>query len=463
MLKREITHAGFFEGMGGFSYAGELKGWKTKIWCECNPFCQTILRHYFPEAQEYDFIQKHNYEKHANTIDVFTAGFPCQPYSLAGNRAGEDDDRFLWPETIRAVKEIKPRIAIFENVAGLLSILEPASLSTVENKALHLFGEGNTDYEVIRSIESIERRIIGRIIEDIEAAGYSLPKLSDGTPIVLCIPAAGVNAPHRRDRIWLVAYRKGYGSNCTTPTGNGQTEATQREQLQQHIVQPGGKQSTANTNGERSKTGKRCQQPTDHKKNSAGPHNSTERLSSDEIIADTNSDGYQQRRPGENRSAAGESKGEGLQWERIWGHIERISKQGPVANTTGSGGLQIDRAGKSGQPDEINTGITSWQNDTDTSSAKSKGRTDKAKSNGQQSAGGTEPSRLYISTDWTDFPTQSPICFGNDGLPSGLDGITVSKWRNESIKAAGNAIVPRVALAIYDAVEILEQYISENT
>lgn len=388
------THAGFCEGFGGFSLAARWAGYTTKVWVEPDPFCQAILKYYHPHAQGYDYIQNHNYEKYAGTIDLYTAGFPCQPASTAGDRKGTADDRWLWPAVKQSIIQMQPSVAILENVAGLLSILEHTGISKMEIKALQLFGEGNQDAHVTSTVKSIERRIIGVIIEDLETAGYSLPKLEDGTPIVLCIPAAGVNAPHKRDRLWLVAYRKGYGSSGTTYAGNGQSQNEEREGLQQH------------TNGHG------CEQPAAH----------------------TNGDGQQHGQPAKDRPAQGEGQSEGLQWQRLWGYIGRSRTN--ASDTTGIG---MERNG----------------------------------ANMEQQSQCTSETELFrchnTRTDWRNFPAESPVCTGNDGIPDLLHAtavlngkrLTRSKWHNETIKAAGNAIVPQVALTIINAIDLLAEFIND--
>jgi DNA (cytosine-5)-methyltransferase 1 len=163
-----MKHIGLFEGIGGFSLAARWAGWETIAWCEWNEFGQRVLRHHFPEAIGHGDITKTDFTPYADTIDILTGGFPCQPYSLAGKRKGKDDERHLWPEMLRAIREIRPRWVVGENVFGLVN-----------------WSGGLVFHEVQ---------------VDLEAAGYEV------FPYVL--PAVSVNAPHRRDRIWFVAYAK---------------------------------------------------------------------------------------------------------------------------------------------------------------------------------------------------------------------------------------------------------------
>lgn len=164
---KEMKHLGLFEGIGGFSLAAKWMGWETVAWCEWNEFCQKILRKHFPEAEGFGDITKTDFTKYANRIDIITGGFPCQPYSVAGKRKGKDDDRHLWPQMLRAIKEIRPRWVIGENVPGLVSW----------NGGL----------------------VLNEIKTDLETAGFEV-----FPPLIL--PACSKNAPHKRERIWIVAH-----------------------------------------------------------------------------------------------------------------------------------------------------------------------------------------------------------------------------------------------------------------
>jgi len=153
-----MRHFGLFEGIGGFSLAARWMGWETVGWCEIDPFCQAVLRKNFSEVKaenQYGNIKETDFSKYRGAIDIVTGGFPCQPFSVAGKRKGKEDDRFLWPPTRRAYKEIKPACLVFENVAGLFTILEPESLSEVERKEIQLFSESEK-YEINEVIERVQ-------------------------------------------------------------------------------------------------------------------------------------------------------------------------------------------------------------------------------------------------------------------------------------------------------------------
>jgi DNA (cytosine-5)-methyltransferase 1 len=161
-----LKHGSLFSGIGGFDLAAEWMGWENKFHCEMNPFGQQVLKYYWPDAELFEDITKTDFTKYHGTIDIISGGFPCQPYSTAGKRLGKEDERHLWPEMLRAIREIQPRWVVGENVSGLIS------------------WNGGMVFDEVQA--------------DLEAAGYEV------IPFVL--PACGVNAPHRRDRVWFVAH-----------------------------------------------------------------------------------------------------------------------------------------------------------------------------------------------------------------------------------------------------------------
>ncbi len=148
-----------FSGIGGFSLGLERTGgFKTVAFCEIDPFCQKVLNKHWPDTPIYEDVR--NLE-HDGPIDVITGGYPCQPFSIAGKRQGAEDDRHLWPAMFGLIKKHRPTWVIGENVAGHIDM-------GLDNVLFDLGGEG---YECRTFI----------------------------------IPACSVNAPHRRERVWIVA------------------------------------------------------------------------------------------------------------------------------------------------------------------------------------------------------------------------------------------------------------------
>lgn len=127
-------HASLFSGFGAGDLAATWMGWDNTFWCEIDGFCQTVLNYWFPESIGYGNIKETDFTPWRGKIDVLTGGFPCQPFSVAGQRKGADDDRYLWPEMLRAIREIQPTWVIGENVGGIVSMVQPGSEIAVENQ-----------------------------------------------------------------------------------------------------------------------------------------------------------------------------------------------------------------------------------------------------------------------------------------------------------------------------------------
>ncbi len=176
-----------FSGIGGFSLGLERAGMRTVAFCEIDPYCQAVLRKHWPGVPIYDDVRSLSVGQ-IGSIDVICGGFPCQDISIAGRGAGINGERSgLWGEYARLIRELRPRYAIVENVTALLS------------------------------------RGLGRVLGDLAALGYDAEWH--------CIPASAIGAPHRRDRIWIVAYPRssGRGTRDIRHQGNdGQQIAARR-------------------------------------------------------------------------------------------------------------------------------------------------------------------------------------------------------------------------------------------
>jgi len=155
--------------VGGFDLAAEWMGWQNMFHCEWNEFGQKVLKHYWPDAISYGDITKTDFTLWRGKIDILTGGFPCQPYSMAGKRKGKEDERHLWPEMLRAIREIQPSWIVGENVPGIIN-----------------WSGGLVFHEVQTNME---------------AQGYEI------FPIIL--PAISVNADHKRERCFFIAYSNG--------------------------------------------------------------------------------------------------------------------------------------------------------------------------------------------------------------------------------------------------------------
>ena len=280
-----MTHGSLFSGIGGFDLAAEWSGFTNLFNCEWEEFPRKVLKHHFPNAEQYGDIKEFNATAYSGRLDILSGGFPCQPFSVAGKRKGSEDERHLWPEMLRVIGECQPRWVVGENVRGLVSWSDGLVFETC--------------------------------CTDLEAIGYSVQSF--------IIPACATGAPHRRDRVWIVAH----SDNFRTSSRLGEIQSK---------------------NGE-----------VPERDNDAQPSDASSRNATDTDSAGTRQD-YRERKSGQfNKTSA--------------------------------------------------------------------------------------------ANDWEDFPTVPPVCGGDDGLPKELDGITFSKWRKESIKAYGNAIVPQVAYRIFESIE----------
>ena len=344
-----MTHGSLFSGIGGFDLAARWMGWENVFHVERDPFCRKVLAHHFPESQSFDDVKAFDATPFRGRLRVLSGGFPCQPFSAAGKRAGTSDDRYLWPEMFRIIREARPTYVVAENVRGLISWNEGLVLDTV--------------------------------CSDLEGEGYEV------FPVVL--PAASVNAPHRRDRIWIVAYRD---------DGLGE-QSHQEVQPRGNAANHGGAGSPTHAYDQRGTGGPRQVQGTDGE-------------------VPQRDDDAQPRHAGATDAP----------------NAERIRREG--RRHRGDGLREESRIG----PAEIHC------LNRDAPNASGRGRT---QDNEQHT---TEESQLS-RTRWERFPTVPPVCGGDDGLPQRLDGITFPKWRRESIKAYGNAIVPQVAYQIFQALE----------
>lgn len=292
-----MRHLDLFSGIGGFALAAQWMGWETVQFVEKDPFCQKVLEKNFKGVPIHGDIKTFDGKPLRGSVDIITGGFPCQPYSRAGKRLGKKDDRHLWPEYDRVIDEVRPSIVVGENVRGLLD------------------WQGGLVFEEIKT--------------SLETKGY--------TVAFFVLPACGKDAPHQRDRLWIIA--------------NSHSIRTQIDK-------------------------------------SGTFHN---------VIRDNKVQVFPQK-------------------EQLRG-IGDFSQ----ARTSTNANCQ---------------GLPIWIPSRQSSI-----------SNEKEECARRQSTRTYSADHWRKFPTQPPVCGGDDGISDRVD----------RIKSLGNAIVPQVALEIFKAIEAVNK------
>ncbi|MGR3218610.1 MAG: DNA (cytosine-5-)-methyltransferase [Candidatus Anammoxibacter sp.] len=171
-----------FSGIGGFSLGLERAGMETVALCELEDYPVSILNKHWPDIKVHRDIRKLDGKQYRDSVDLVCGGFPCQPFSVAGKQGGYEDDRHLWPEMFRIIKECKPTWVIGENVAGFVKMA------------------------------------LDDVLLDLEAEGYATQSF--------VIPACAVGAIHRRDRVWIIGYSEHNGRNGSE---NGQSDSPRND------------------------------------------------------------------------------------------------------------------------------------------------------------------------------------------------------------------------------------------
>jgi DNA (cytosine-5)-methyltransferase 1 len=371
-----MRHGSLFSGIGGFDLASEWMGWENVFHCEWDSFCQKVLKYYWPKSESYGDITKTDFTIWRGRIDILTGGFPCQPYSQAGKRLGKEDDRHLWPEMLRAIREIQPRWVVGENVHGIVN------------------WSGGLVFEEVQT--------------DLENEGYEVQ------PYIL--PAASVNAPHRRDRVFFVARR--------TPADTGCITEGRKVKPKWEANDPSGCCSIKDTRGEGNSDESRTPPDTDLERweECNIPREPEAQIISDRgvNVADTESERHESF--DKDRTAIfSASAEEGLHGR---GSHKYEPKRTPPDTDSERG---CSRDGKRQNAEYVNSRSQAFRH------------------------------RGYFE----GFPTQRPVCGRNDGIPSQLDGLTFPKWRNESIKAMGNAVVVPLVYEIFRAIDSYEHLLQK--
>lgn len=428
-MGKEITHGSTFSGIGAPEVAAEMLGWENVFHCEINPFGRKVLDYYFPNAESYEDITRTDFSKWRGKITVLTGGFPCQPFSYAGKRRGSEDDRYLWPFMLRCIEQVRPRWFVGENVAGITTMAFPGENVKVGEQT-DLFGACDEIYA------KHERYVLDDICENLERAGYSVQPM--------LIPACAVGAPHKRDRVFIVAHRLTEDSLHSRLMG--------REHDQQ------GCERNIGNAGARSAE-RLCEQTT------GGACSDERRPSPDSSCSGSGTQAESDRLIAERSERLARAKERGVGSERT----DRLSAlQGHSSYTTSQRRREIYEQVQSEFADGAEPfGIGRERNVADTDSGTFDNGESGIRASGEPRVskfrecicqGGADLSGLYPDQRWRAFPSVSPVYRRNDGLPFPVDHLTIPfcEWKRESLKAYGNAIVPQVMYEIFRAIDLIE-------
>jgi DNA (cytosine-5)-methyltransferase 1 len=400
-----MNHASLFTGIGGFDLAAEWMGWENAFQVEIDPFCQKVLTKNFPNVTKYGDIKEFDGTKYRGTIDIISGGFPCQPFSVAGKQRGNSDDRYLWPEMLRVIREVKPTWVVGENVSGIANVFQYESTTELEGKTFYTKEDAETCLNGIN--ERTGENILQVVMDGLQTEGYEVQ--------TFIIPACGVNAPHRRDRIWVVAHSIN-GTNRT----NGRTfcEENRISEIGKQTMESGMFTGTSDNANDPMRIG-------------YGENNEISTGRNGIISTDSNATYSNNRRLQESEQQTTGDKqfsgnvanpnNEGLQGVLFRGKPENKTEKsiaGCIENVSNSeeqglyGSFAEGKICTGGCGSECNR-IQGWEE------------------------------------NWIKAATR--LCNVDDGIPGRL--VRPKGWRVNALKAGGNAIVPQVAFEIFKAIE----------
>ena len=428
-----MNHASLFSGIGGAEVAASMMGWQNLFHCEIQEFPRKVLDYWFPNSESYEDITKTDFTKWHGKVDVLTGGFPCQPFSLAGRRKGADDNRYLWPQMLRAIRQIHPTWVVGENVAGIKTMVESRQVTQM----------GRTDYlfEENHLYREESRFTLDKICADLEAEGYSVQ------PIV--IPACAIGAPHRRDRVWIIAHRSDPSAETVQQEGqDGICSARPSPHTQCDGHSP---QGHGNQRARAKKSKKRKNRPQSRSRRHGSGKTLAHALQhrSHQVHQD-----HQSQFPDGARSNS-----LGGQWSSSYSYGNGGKTLQPSEGTERTGCKRdVQPKERSTSPEWTDRLSRLQRHDAHAISERLEGMYQSWGEESERKCVWRDFARHCEEGHWKHFPTQSPVCRGNDGIPFDVDSLTISfpKWRQESIKAYGNAWVPQVAYEIFRAIEAEE-------
>jgi DNA-cytosine methyltransferase len=401
-MERKLKVLDLFAGIGGFALGLDSTNFfKTVKFVEKDKYCQKVLRKNFPNIpieEDVKDVKGKRYE-----ADVIVGGFPCQPMSVAGKRKGTDDDRYLWPEMFRLIREIKPEFVIGENVQGIINIQNGMVLRQVQN--------------------------------DLEGEGFEVQ--------CFLIPASGIGAWHQRYRVWIVGHSQ----------HNGLLAAEKRCRDEKDY---GGSQKGQNETIKFERTsGSRDYENVSNTNTRLGIGENEEVQTRRETIDSSSSRGREENVSNTTSKRLEREFGKKLQGARV-----RSTNSSEDVSNTDSGMRRGWRTiGESGEnkvwrfysEEEEQARVDIWSETIGRNAVYREGETDVSQSNNerQQKFNISKESRKKNISDWgydtdetkqTWWQIESDLC----GVPNGIS-YELDKDRANRIKTLGNAIVPQIA------------------
>lgn len=312
----KLQHLDLFSGIGGFSLGLEATGgFETKAFCDIEKYPRQVLQKHWPHVKQYEDIKELNYERlkadGIDSIDIITGGYPCQPFSVAGRKKGEEDPRHLWPEYFRLVKELRPTWVIGENVSGHIKL----GLDTV--------------------------------ISDLESEDYAVRPFS--------ISASSIGANHQRERVWILAHSRRSQWPRAELRGENENETRKENANQFERSSSTSEFNVANTQSQWSGEIKNIDK---EKRNKGGSE--TQSYSSGGNVANTKSERLQRgqwNNQGEGREVLSSERQDGNEIRSETGRSNRVSTQENVSNPSSSRretGISEERYREEGNTEESN-------------------------------------------------------------------------------------------------------------
>jgi DNA (cytosine-5)-methyltransferase 1 len=362
-----------FSGLGGFSLGLERTGYfKTIAFCEIDKYCSLILDKHWKGIKIYNDVRKINKEQFDTDgieyPDIITGGFPCQPFSVAGKQKGTGDDRHLWPEMFRIIKTFKPKFVIGENVKGLINIQDGVVFETV--------------------------------CTDLESEGYEVQAFN--------IPAAGVGAPHRRERIWILA-----------TLGNSELNGSSTTKITRSIIE------TSNDNKER--------------ENATREFKGTSKSRNSQDVANTESERTRSNNEGIRQGISGTNRGqETIGTKEYVENSRRTLQQGTVFQGENENEIRkgnADQSKRSSSSSEYDVANPS----SEQSHSNDNGQEQREISQQEQIELGGRSSGTLWPSNWEFEPNVGRVA---NGIPG----------RVHRLKGLGNSIIPKIAEEIGKAI-----------